>query len=477
MSRTNAFGAGDTQLSGTRPESSEPTASSSSQGLSPVQLQVPVGLVGQHLRHFRIDRLIAEGGMGQVYQGYDMSLERPVAIKVIRPDVARDRRFLQIFLREAQAQANVVHPHVLQAYYVGEERGVWFLAMQLVEGGSLEDRLARGECLTWKEAAHHMLAVTEGLVESARLGIVHRDIKPANILLDRNGEAHLADFGLATSTGLLSNLGGPALGPNTRKPGTTQPGAIMGTPEYMPPEQLTAKAVDQRTDIYALGATFYQLLAGRLPYPITDLPSAQAALRGAPAPRLATLCPEVPRAFCALIDRCISRDPEARPDSHAVLVTQLRKIGPQPELSPSPLTRALSLLIDLIPFGVVLPWTYVRAPGLAYAVLALWLVVGMSTLASTPGQWLMRLTLRGLSGGDVPLWRATLRSFLQLGWLLPASLFLSLTYVDSAASTPLGVLAVLWAAVFLLGTFSALGRGRQTLADRLTHTRVLVATE
>jgi serine/threonine protein kinase len=413
--------------------------------------------------------------MGEVYRGFDTSLGRPVAIKVIRPELARDPRFLQIFQREAQAQANVVHSHVLQAYFVGEEQGIWFLAMQIVEGGTLEDVLVRGAPLSWKDAARHMTAVVAGMAEAARLGIIHRDIKPANILLDRDGDAHLADFGLATSSGLLPTADGPSTGPNTRKPGSTHAGAVMGTLEYMPPEQLEGKPLDERADIYAIGASFYQLLSGRLPYVITDIPGAKAAHRGPPPTPLTKLRPEVPRGFARLIDRCLSRDANARPASHTELLGILAKVGPRPEVRPSAIVRALSLILDLVPFAVAFWPTYLRAPGLAFAVLVLWLTFGFVWLSATPGQWLMRLWLRGEGGVDVPLWKALARSLLQLGWLLPGSLFVWLVYSGSA-SIAVGLLAAVWAAVALFGSLLALGPSGRTLHDRLTDTQVLVAT-
>ena len=445
-------------------------------------------LEGRQLRHFRIDRRIAEGGMGEVYRGFDTSLQRPVAIKVIRPELARDPRFLQIFQREAQAQANVVHSHVLQAYFVGEEDGIWFLAMQIVEGGTLEDVLVRGDVLSWKDAARHMTAVVAGMAEAARLGIVHRDIKPANILLDRAGDAHLADFGLATSTGILPTADGPSTGPNSRKPGSTHAGAVMGTLEYMPPEQLDGKPLDERADIYAIGASFYQMLTGRLPYVVTDIPSTKAAHKGPPPAPLGKLRPEVPRGFARLIDRCLSRDPGARPSSHVELLGLIAKVGPRPEVRPSAIARVLSLILDLTPFAAVFTATYrpdtalfdmapvLKVPGLAFGVLLIWLVCGLSRLSATPGQWLMRLWLRGEGGVDVPLWRALARSLVQLGWLLPGALFVWFTFSSNALATPLGLVATAWAAVSLLGSLWALGPSGRALHDRLTGTRVLIAT-
>jgi len=433
-------------------------------------------LEGRQLRHFRVDRRIAEGGMGEVYRGFDTSLQRPVAIKVVRPELARDPRFLQIFQREAQAQANVVHSHVLQAYFVGEEAGIWFLAMQIVEGGTLEDVLVRGEVLSWKDAARHMTAVVAGMAEAARLGIVHRDIKPANILLDRAGEAHLADFGLATSTGLLPTADGPSTGQNSRRPGSTHAGAVMGTLEYMPPEQLDGKPLDERADIYAIGASFYQMLTGRLPYVVTDIPSTKAAHKGPLPEPLGKLRPEVPRGFAKLIDRCLARDAADRPGSHVELLGLIAKVGPRPEVRPNVMLRALSLVIDLVPFSLTIYLTLGHIPGLPSGVLLVWLLAGLVWLSATPGQWAMRLWLRTNDGGDVPLWRTLSRSLLQLGWLLPAEISLWLAPRSASGSVAVLLLASAWAAVSLLGSLLVFGSRGQTLHDRLTGTHVLIAT-
>jgi serine/threonine protein kinase len=434
------------------------------------------GLEGEMLRHFRIDRLLAEGGMGAVYLGFDTSLGRPVAIKTIRSELAGEGRFLHRFLREAQAQANVVHPHVLQAYFVGEERGVWFLAMQLVEGGSLEELLVRGERLSWKEAARHMTAVVEGMVEAARLGIVHRDIKPANLLLDRFGEVHVADFGLATSSnGSLADVAGGAIGNAKAQRGTITQG-IMGTLEYMPPEQLSGEPLDERADIYALGVTFYQLLTGRLPYATTTAREAIRSFMGPPPQPIRRLVPEIPRAFADLVMRCLSPDIQRRPQTHRWLLEALRRVGPRPEIVPSPIVRVLALLIDILPFGLTLRFTYQSTPWAAFALLTIQMLAGLFWLQATPGQWLMRLQLRADNGGDLPLGRGALRAGLQLGFLLPLSFFVNQAYTDGQAALPLGIIAIGWGALSLIGSLWALTPGGQTLFDRLARSRVLVTT-
>ena len=162
--------------------------------------------------------------------------------------------------------------------------------------------------------------------------------------------------------------------------------------------------------------------------------------------------------------------------SHVELLALLAKVGPRPEVQPSFMLRALSLVIDLLPFAATIELTRGHLPGLAFGVLFLWLLCGLGLLSATPGQWLMRLWLRSDGGGDVPLWRALARSLLQLGWLLPGELFVWLTYSDRSASTAVGLLAAAWAAVSLFGSLLALGPRGQALHDRLTATHVLVAT-
>ncbi|MGZ6028406.1 MAG: serine/threonine-protein kinase, partial [Myxococcaceae bacterium] len=220
---------------------------------------------GTYLHHFRVDRHIAAGGMGAVYLGFDTSLNRPVALKTLRPELARDPSFLARFQREAQSQANLVHPHVVQVYFVGEERGVWFMAMQLVDGGSLQEAVDRGGPLPWTQVATHFVGLAEALVEAARMGIIHRDLKPANVLLDRYGIAHVADFGLVTGTHAPSDHDTLVKSPLASVAGLSIAGSVMGTLPYMPPEQLRGQRLDQRADVYGLGATVYHLLVGEPP--------------------------------------------------------------------------------------------------------------------------------------------------------------------------------------------------------------------
>ncbi len=475
---------------------------------TPALTSPPTSRSGTMLRHFRIDRRLAGGGMGEVFLGYDTSLSRPVAIKTIHPALAQDRAFLARFVREATAQANVVHPHVVQVYFVGEDAGQWFLAMQLVDGGSLHDGLARGKKMRWQDAARNMSSICEGLVVAERLGIVHRDIKPANILLDRDGRALLSDFGLAASTtaprgaaavvdvdaaiGALERKAGRVKPPASSAPddvphsspsgrgsqlqlaSVTQVGVVMGTPEYVAPEQLKAGPVDARADMYALAATFFHLVSGTPVMPVDNLGKAiDRYAQGHRAPRLRTLAPAVPHAFAAVIDRCLERDPADRFKSIAALRDALARVMPQPEVRASAPLRVLVWLLDVAPFIALSVATYARWPWLGPLLFFVAGALGIAALGSSPGIWLMRLRLRTVDDGDVSFARGFARFLIQHGWYVPLALGWSALYGDSNFDVFL-IVGAAWFGLTAAGAVGALfGRG-QALHDLMTRTRVLV---
>ncbi len=444
---------------------------------TPVKLTEPMdpGLPpGSMLKHFRVDRPLAAGGMGEVYAGFDMSLNRPVALKTIRPSLARDRSFLVRFVREAQAQANVVHPSVVQIYFVGEDQGVWFMAMQLVDGGSLQDEVEGGRPLSWQRVANHFVGLADGMAEAARLNIIHRDIKPANILVDRFGLAHLADFGLATAPGGTKEPSGTHVrGALEGTESVTHVGTVVGTLPYMAPEQLRGEALDQRADVYGLGATMYHLLSGQLPLQART-PAEALQLLGSGLPPVRTRAKATPRALARVVDRCIAVDVGARFQTHSDLARALRSVAPQPEVRPVFLVRLLAALLDVLPFAVLLRFTYEWAPWVAPCALLLSLLLGHLLLGASPGQWLMRLRVRTADDGDVSSARAVARVLLQYGGSFPLAFTLFALYTRGAAVVnALGLITLLWAGVPLLGALPALAR-RPTLVDRLTGTRVLV---
>ncbi|MHB1844120.1 MAG: protein kinase domain-containing protein [Deltaproteobacteria bacterium] len=484
------------------PPSSPSSKPGSTPGSSPASMQLDAStelrkegsLVGQRLRHFKVEKFIASGGMGEVYQGVDTALNRPVAIKTLNPSFARDKRFLGAFLMEAQAQANVFHPHVLQVYFVGADKNdLLFIAMQLVQGGSLQDRLDHGPPFSWQEAAKHMLGIADGLAEAARLGIVHRDIKPANILLDQFGEAHLSDFGLAMAGAEAPPIAGAISGEKRSPSGVaqsspsgafrpshpglstpTRAGQVTGTLEYMPPEQARGEVVDQRADVYSLGATFFHLLTGHPPVQAATVADARRAHEGAPLPSVGKLAPHVPRELALVVDRCLARDKERRFQTAAELVAALRRAGPQPEVPAGVVLRLLSWLLEALPIAALLRFSYDATPWAAFAVFLLATAAGFVALRAPPGQWLMRLRLRTVGDGDVSPIRGLARFLLQNAWLLPFSYFLHAAFQGSTLTEPLGWASLATFSIPALGGLGALFGRRQTLPDFLTRTRVLV---
>ncbi len=430
----------------------------------------------RYLNHFRLDKVLAAGGMGEVYLGFDTSLQRQVALKVIRPEFAAEPSFAERFLREARAQAQIAHSNIVQVYFVGQEQQTLFIAMELVDGGSLADLLEQGKKLSWQDAVRHMRGLAEGLREAARLNIIHRDIKPANILLDRFGLAHLADFGLAApvnhkeAPAPAEQMTGAAL------PKLTQLGAVMGSPPYMSPEQARGEVLDVRTDLYALGATFYELICGEPPTRAVTIVELIAFVQGPPPKKLTVREPRISTALARVIDRLMERDISRRFQTYDALIAALDDAAPRPEVPASAMQRILAWLIDVAIFAAAArPTVQLFAPT-GFIALACWGVLGFLVVGSTPGQWMMRTVLRRPGDLKVSLPRRLARFTLQHGWLLFLSLTLASLYGSEGSATAVWAgLAGLGFAAGVLGSLAALfSKQRRTLIDILTGTQVLV---
>jgi len=216
---------------------------------------------GTMLGPYEIEEAIGAGGMGEVYRARDTRLDRAVAIKVLAPHLAESPEHRQRLEREAKAISSLSHPHICQLYDVGHEDGVDFLVMEFIEGETLADRLGRGP-LPIDEVLRYGVQIADALEKAHRQAIVHRDLKPANVMLTSDG-AKLLDFGLARTDG---GVGGSdadlTVSPTVSKP-LTAAGTLIGTYQYMAPEQLEGKTSDARTDIFALGAVLYEMATGR----------------------------------------------------------------------------------------------------------------------------------------------------------------------------------------------------------------------
>ena len=253
---------------------------------------------GTRIGPYRVESFLARGGMGVVLRGVDENLQRPVALKLIDPKLGRDPEFRERFARECRVLAAIKHPGIVTIYYQGEFEGAPYFAMELVGGFSMERILDEGHPLEVRTAIRWMRECCEALEAARAKDIIHRDLKPANILIDETSEVRIVDFGLAKL--------------EHSEKGLTSASVVMGTPHFLSPEQAAGKILDWRSDLYSLGATFYQLFAGR---PVFDAPTVAeimvAHMTEAPPP-LAALAPGVPPMLAELIDRLLSKHPEDR---------------------------------------------------------------------------------------------------------------------------------------------------------------------
>ena len=293
---------------------------------------------GQSLGHYVITRELGRGGMGVVFEASQPGLERKVAIKLLLGTEAGGAR--ERFELEGRAMARLQHPHILRVLEVGEAPappgtpGALYLVSELAEGGSLADRLESGGPLELKEACELAQKVAEALAHAHERGIVHRDVKPDNILLSADGEPLLTDFGLAKA--LDAELAGDG-------PSLSRSGHMIGTPQYMPPEQLEGRGViDGRADVYALGATLFELIAGRPPFDDDARDSLMVAILMRPPPSLARQVSGVPRELDLVLDRCLAKAPEDRYTGAAELAADLARLvagEPVQATALSPLVR------------------------------------------------------------------------------------------------------------------------------------------
>lgn len=267
---------------------------------------------GTTLGKYQIIRRLGKGGMGVVYEAIDPVLQRSVAVKVLREGIATRPESVRKFLREARAAARLNHPNVVHIYEADQEKEMCYLVMELMEGGSAHDRIQKWGPFGWVEATQVMLDACRGVAAVHAAGLIHRDIKPSNIMRAANGTVKVADFGLAL----------PSANPVDRTPYSH----VVGTPLYMSPEQCRGQKLDSRSDVYALGATYYTLLTGRPPFEgETPLDIMQGHCAN-PIPDPRTITPNMPKACFDLISRTLAKNANDRPDGAAALLHELEYI-------------------------------------------------------------------------------------------------------------------------------------------------------
>jgi len=289
--------------------------------LAPPQGPDEIGRLGP----YRVLAVLGAGGMGVVYRAEDPHLRRMVALKVMLPSLASSATARERFLREARTAAAVEHDNVVAIYQVGEDRGVPFLAMPLLRGESLDERIKREGALPPAEALRIARETATGLEAARKRGLIHRDIKPANLWLEEEtGRVKILDFGLARAADGDAQL--------------TTPGAILGTPAYMAPEQAGGVA-DHRADLFSLGCVLYRMATGEAPFKGTDSISTLMAVVTEEPPPPHQVRPGLPRGLSELVMRMLAKKPEGRPASAQAVVEAIRAIESDPTQAVPPPRR------------------------------------------------------------------------------------------------------------------------------------------
>jgi eukaryotic-like serine/threonine-protein kinase len=307
---------------------------------------------GTKLGPYEVVAPLGAGGMGEVYRARDTRLDRSVAVKILPAHLSDRPEAGERFEREARTISSLNHPHICQLHDVGQQDGVRYLVMELLEGETLSDRLKRGP-MPLDQVLRYGAEIAEGLEAAHRRGVVHRDLKPGNIMLTKTG-AKLMDFGLAKGMAAAKPVSDELTATLTSSHATplTQQGTIMGTFQYMAPEQVEGKEADMRSDIFSMGAVLYEMVSGKRAFEGKTLVSVAAAILEKEPEPIRTVQPATPPALERVIKKCLAKDPDARWQSAGDLASELKWIAEGGAASGAPATTNATRRSVLLPWAV-----------------------------------------------------------------------------------------------------------------------------
>jgi serine/threonine protein kinase len=284
-------------------------------------------------RRYELVELVGAGGMSSVYKAHDGLLERNVALKILHPHYGDDAEYVERFRREARMVAQMSHPHIVTVIDRGEDDGQQYIVFEFVDGENLKQLVERAGPLPARRVVELGIAIADALAFAHEHGLVHRDVKPQNVLLTADGEAKVTDFGIARSLDV--------------EHGVTQTGTVLGTSNYLSPEQASGRPVTRATDVYSLGVVLYELLTAEVPFPGENFVAVAMKHVNEPVPDIAGKRPDAPRRLVAAVERALEKDPARRFGSMDEFKWELRQclgeLGPvdaeQTFIQPSPVLR------------------------------------------------------------------------------------------------------------------------------------------
>jgi len=314
-------------------------------------------------RRYQIIEDLGKGGMGRVYKVFDTEVREKMALKLLRPDIATDERTIERFRNELKLARGIAHRNVCRMYDLGREEGTYFITMEYISGEDLKSLIHRIGALPVGKAVSIGKQVSEGLAEAHRLGVIHRDLKPSNVMVDREGNARIMDFGIARSLAAK---------------GITGAGIMIGTPEYMSPEQVDGKEADPRSDIYALGIILFEMLTGHLPFEGDTPLSVAVKQKSERPPDPKTLNTQIPEELGRIILKCLEKTKEKRYQSADELLAALDKSerGLPTTSQPLPVRKTLTSRQITVQFTLKKAiWPAAIVIALAIVALAAWRLI------------------------------------------------------------------------------------------------------